>query len=373
MAEINGTLHEKIKSFSNGSSTIVKGEYENSNGSLKKSVVSKAIGFVVQKPAEKEFVEFKGNEADGLGNKKDALQIKDSKESLKADRMIRWIYRLGRDPSLYTKANQDARNNLRIIRQEIVKVEGSSHDAANDQVHAESNGDNSKDSSSQFEKHISETATSSRAQDPRKPRRRRRKAKPRATSPSHFPRKVHLEETYGPKYMIRLPERVVADRTLRAIGALYFRSDSSGAAEVTTQGDDTGVVRPYNTLEELVCPIRKTRTIESWCARDIALFEELIYELGKDFGKISRRIPGKSTSQVVEFYYNAWKFSRNWHSWRCRSLSSGDRDRLNHEYKQSKVAAKRAYERDLNRTGSSKKVDSMGIAANKPKRRKRRR
>jgi len=155
---------------------------------------------------------------------------------------------------------------------------------------------------------------------PRKPPlvsydKKKRKTQPRCSSPSHFLVPPEEEAKYGPEFLTDLPDKVAVDAMLRAVANLYYHPK-----DVTPDGANVFVSSEYDssfypTLDLLQSPLRKPSVLDSWCPRDIALFEAGICAAGKDFHQIQKWIPGKTTAQVVDFYYT-WKKSAHYHMWK---------------------------------------------------------
>ena len=95
-------------------------------------------------------------------------------------------------------------------------------------------------------------------------------------------------------------------------------------ARAPVVGDDAGKMweevgrdKPaYSTIERLLSPLRRRRVREEWSAREVAVFEVGMCRQPKDFAAISRAIGSKTTNQVVEFYYTAWKHSQHYWRWK---------------------------------------------------------
>ncbi len=51
-------------------------------------------------------------------------------------------------------------------------------------------------------------------------------------------------------------------------------------------------------------------TLAGWAPGEVAAFEALLGGAWKDFDVIAARLPGKTTPQVVRFYYDVWKMRR---------------------------------------------------------------
>ena len=100
--------------------------------------------------------------------------------------------------------------------------------------------------------------------------------------------------------------------------------DDSGRSSGGSGGgiDEGGGSRPaaYGVIERLLSPLRRRRVREEWSVREVAVFEVGMCQLPKDFAAISRLIGSKTTSEVVHFYYTAWKHTQ--HYWRWKQASS---------------------------------------------------
>lgn len=95
------------------------------------------------------------------------------------------------------------------------------------------------------------------------------------------------------------------DTLFRSVGALFYRPKELHPTGATVYVDGDYDNTQYSTLDLLKCPIRKRSVYDSWNAREIALFEQGICQLDKDFYAISRHIQSKTTVECVQFYYKS--------------------------------------------------------------------
>ena len=68
-------------------------------------------------------------------------------------------------------------------------------------------------------------------------------------------------------------------------------------------------------LGSLMLPIRRRNPLDEWTPREIAVFESALCLYGKTFHLIAELLPGKSTKDVVEFYYH-WKHTPHYAPWK---------------------------------------------------------
>lgn len=68
-------------------------------------------------------------------------------------------------------------------------------------------------------------------------------------------------------------------------------------------------------LAYLQSAVRRPTVVEQWSPYDIAIFEAAITTHGKDFFKVQKEIPSKTTKDVIEFYY-IWKKTSHYTKWK---------------------------------------------------------
>eukprot|EP00472_Partenskyella_glossopodia_P011998 CAMPEP_0197518190 /NCGR_PEP_ID=MMETSP1318-20131121/3317_1 /TAXON_ID=552666 /ORGANISM="Partenskyella glossopodia, Strain RCC365" /LENGTH=374 /DNA_ID=CAMNT_0043068313 /DNA_START=1 /DNA_END=1125 /DNA_ORIENTATION=+ len=352
-----------------------------------------------------------------------------------ATRILTFVYRLGRDPSLHRKSDQNIREKLKKIDHQI-KMD-TTLGRENQRDHSGARGEDREES------YESEGGTrgAEKIIKNKRNRRRKRKAKPRGTSPTHFPKHPDIERNYGPKFTLGLPARSVADETLRPIASIYIGNEREIYPNANNQakkqqllqqnkttdnnnnnnnnnndddddnnkkdqngGDNNGdaaapspaeaaaaaaaaaassklaeqmhIYREYSSLEVLLSPLRRPLAIDKWCARDVALFEAGICAHGKDFEKVAKLIPGKNTAGVVKFYYSTWKLSKNYLKWATSGLSADQKEKREDELDEFRAAAQKAYKRDIvaaTRGEWAKRTRSIDGGSFKPRKRRRRR
>ena len=171
------------------------------------------------------------------------------------------------------------------------------------------------------------------------PASRRRKAVDRCTSPSHFLATPLALTPYGPDAHIDLPLRSRMDSWLGGCVSLFF------SARAPVVGDDAGKMwedvsrdRPaYTTIERLLSPLRKRRVREEWSAREVSVFEVGMSQHPKDFAAISRLIGSKATSEVVHFYYTAWKHSQHYWRWKLTATAPSSEQQQRQQQPQHSV------------------------------------
>jgi len=176
---------------------------------------------------------------------------------------------------------------------------------------------------------------------------KRKKLVPRCTSPSHFLMEytgADAAATANPAHppsllSSPLPSALSSDPNapasthvneagaridafLHSIGSMYYRNHASLSKDASAAGPATEVwvaadydKLEYPTLDLLLSPLRKPHVLDSWCPREIALFEAGICAVGKDFHAIARLITTKSCKECVDFYY-VWKKSSHYALWK---------------------------------------------------------
>jgi len=150
---------------------------------------------------------------------------------------------------------------------------------------------------------------------------KRKKPMKRGSSPSHFHVPRTDENKFGPEYTHDMPGRDKVDNWLQSVGHMYYTQKelhpTPGFVWVNGEYDENS----YSTLDQLMSPLRKSVPIDSWSPLEIALFEGTVCRIGKDFGQIARIIKTKTTNQVVDFYYQCWKHSSHYKSWKTKTRS----------------------------------------------------
>mmetsp|Transcript_9468 Transcript_9468/g.13212 ORF Transcript_9468/g.13212 Transcript_9468/m.13212 type:complete len:321 (+) Transcript_9468:93-1055(+) len=319
------------------------------------------------------------------------------KEHEKASQLVKYIYRLARDPSLHTKADQPHRETSLRIRQEMkararearvreskapIKNEVLAGDGKSSKVKVKSTfardsgleedppSENSADYGNQQKKTNKSTRNLVK-------RRKKRKQKPRGSSPVHFQCGGH-EENYGPKHTIGLPSRSRADKVLGSVAKIYYGATRlAGFENFSLNGNEEYPI--YNTMEVLISPLRNPQPVDKWSMNDIALFESAICEHGKDFFKVARCIPGKTTEDIVQFYYGVWKYSYNGHIWRKKRKKKLGQEQTDEAFNEIRKATLNAFKRDV--LGIAEDSDwhakmrrgARNNGTQKPRRKKRRR
>jgi len=155
---------------------------------------------------------------------------------------------------------------------------------------------------------------------------KRKKPMKRGSSPSHFHVPRTDENKFGPDYTHEMPGRDKVDNWLQSVGQLYYTQKelhpTPGYVWVNGEYDENH----YSTLDQLMSPLRKSIPIDRWSPLEIATFEGGICRLGKDFLQISRLVKTKTTNEVVDFYYQCWKHSSHYRSW--KALAKSDTERI---------------------------------------------
>jgi hypothetical protein len=70
-----------------------------------------------------------------------------------------------------------------------------------------------------------------------------------------------------------------------------------------------------NTLSVLKNPLRRRTCVEKWSPMEVTLFESCITLYGKKFHEIQKHINGKTTKEIIEFYY-FWKKTSHYKDWK---------------------------------------------------------
>lgn len=125
----------------------------------------------------------------------------------------------------------------------------------------------------------------------------------RPCSPSLFPNEA------PPAKRLELDERL--ESTLRnVVTPLYDREHDLALNE-------DKLLQPLRltALGNLLLPIRRPSIMDLWTPHEMAVFESALCLHGKKFEVIKQLLPGKTTKQVVEFYY-VWKSSSHKQVWK---------------------------------------------------------
>ena len=91
--------------------------------------------------------------------------------------------------------------------------------------------------------------------------------------------------------------------------------------EWSVPADDAQMIRLNRrlTLGRLLLPMRRATITDQWSPREIAVFEAALCIYGKEFHTVRKLVAqcggGKTTRQVVEFYY-LWKKSSHYRDWK---------------------------------------------------------
>lgn len=146
----------------------------------------------------------------------------------------------------------------------------------------------------------------------------------RGSSPSHYHVSPREEGTWGDDFAAELPDRRRVDRMLRAASSAFYRQRQYLPKSSSSNGEPPAALHPreynkteYATVDMVRSPIRKARAWDSWTPFEIALFEAGVCKHGKDFRAVASLIEGKSTADVVRFYYTAWKHSAHYRAWKA--------------------------------------------------------
>lgn len=127
----------------------------------------------------------------------------------------------------------------------------------------------------------------------------------RCTSPSHFAVEPEEEIKYGEDYTLDLPSRERIDTLLRSVSAFYYRSRESHPNQTSVWVDSEYDQTQYPSLDLILSPIRRVSARESWCSKEVAIFEAAMCKFPKEFGRIAKLIKTKTTQEVVKFYYTS--------------------------------------------------------------------
>eukprot|EP01068_Selenidium_serpulae_P010614 Selendium_serpulae@DN5501_c0_g1_i1.p1 len=96
------------------------------------------------------------------------------------------------------------------------------------------------------------------------------------------------------------------------------REEKRSTEAIASNGATNGVVpfRPVTRLEFLVSPIRKQQTLEKWAPIEVAKFQSSICSYGKRFHEISQIVGTKTPHECIDFYYEVWKVTSRYRSWK---------------------------------------------------------
>lgn len=309
-----------------------------------------------------------GREENGAVDQADENQPAGEQEGTEAKILVKYLHSVARDPSLYREADKKARSRLLAARQEM---------KAERQLELQNEADASRDSpppaspattrtrltrsradkldtGSQFfgvssdpnasQEHLPRALRERKPTRPEgPPKRRRRKAKPRGSSPVHYRIDSDELEKYGPAHLRGIPLRKEVDAVTRASAALFDagrgpKSNNSILSAARSSRNDR-----YSTIELLLSPVRKRQPAEEWSPREIVLFELGVCEYGEDFSRVAEMLPEKRISDVVRFYYDVWRQSANYNAWACAGLSAEQREEKNEAFRNNAEETAKAY------------------------------
>eukprot|EP00923_Selenidium_pygospionis_P000455 GHVN01000804.1.p1 GENE.GHVN01000804.1~~GHVN01000804.1.p1 ORF type:complete len:499 (-),score=31.67 GHVN01000804.1:1836-3332(-) len=75
-------------------------------------------------------------------------------------------------------------------------------------------------------------------------------------------------------------------------------------------------------LEFLVSPVRKKQILDSWAPLEVAKFQAAVCSYGKRFHEIAQVVGTKSPHDCIDFYYQIWKLSSRYKSWKAHRYES---------------------------------------------------
>jgi len=164
-----------------------------------------------------------------------------------------------------------------------------------------------------------------------KRQRTRQKESLRGSSPSHFNIDFEQEEaSLAPEYLKSMPDHGYVNGIFEATAWMYYPNRDTHKVEdamkkkvVETQNSDDFL---YTSLDLLTSPLRRPSPLDTWSAKDIAVFEASICSFGKDFYRMSQLLPYKTTNDCVKFYY-FWKTSQHYKKWKQDPERKGARQK----------------------------------------------
>lgn len=85
-------------------------------------------------------------------------------------------------------------------------------------------------------------------------------------------------------------------------GDVYKPNNDRRKKPIEVYLDAVNTIYKKKDLDTLINPLSYSNVFEEWAPREIAIFEEAILKLGKQFEFIAQLIGTKSHKQVYEFY-----------------------------------------------------------------------
>lgn len=92
----------------------------------------------------------------------------------------------------------------------------------------------------------------------------------------------------------------------------YYNDQTTGSRSGSTS---TGTMERLTLLGYMESPLRRPSVWERWSPYEVAVFEGFLGLWGKRFCTLAKRLPHKSTKDVVAFYY-VWKKTQHYQRWK---------------------------------------------------------
>ena len=125
---------------------------------------------------------------------------------------------------------------------------------------------------------------------------------------SSLPSVISLESTFRPPGATESDVSFKLESILSTMSREYKLDARSKNPDENATNGLVGAHR-HTTLGAVMLPTRRPHPLDVWTPHQIAVFESGLCLYGKRFDVIANLIPGKSTQDVVEFYYHFKKTS----------------------------------------------------------------